>query len=127
MDYFPLPVPDPACEWGNENCSKCGINKVCYGHFLTPELAIHSTGTSAMVKPPSQVLKEAFTELNGDFTDDDIKRLSKSTLLAPEEVEMWIEHIQVEGGGQKRLQPLEEEKKEVKSNICASVGKNTRT
>ena len=90
MDYFPLPVPDPACEWGNENCSKCGINKVCYGHFLTPELAIHSTGTSAMVKPPSQVLKEAFTELNGDLTDDDIKRL---TLLAPEEVEMWIEHL----------------------------------
>ena len=46
-----------------------------------------------MVKPPSQVLKEAFTELNGDLTDDDIKRLSKSTLLAPEEVEMWIEHL----------------------------------
>ena len=24
MDYFPLPIP---CEWGNQSCSKCGINK----------------------------------------------------------------------------------------------------
>ena len=55
-----------------------------------------------MVKPPSQVLKEAFTELSGDITDDDIKQLSKRTLLPPEEVEMWLEHLKTIQQNRKR-------------------------
>ena len=63
MDYFPLPVPDTSVEWGSQNCLKCGSDKVCYGHFLSPEATFcTSMEASAMVKPPSQVLKEAFTK-----------------------------------------------------------------
>ena len=94
FDYFPLPIPDPCCELGNTNCSKCGDTKVCYGHFLKPELCLQSTD-GTMAKPPSHTLKEAFSELNGrELSDEDIRRLSKSTLLPPDEVVMWIEHLQ---------------------------------
>ena len=86
FDYFSLPVPDPSCEWGSTGCSKCG-DKVCYGHFLTPEISLQSTST-AMMKPPSQILKEEFAKLKGEISDEDVQRLSKATLLPPEEVQI---------------------------------------
>ena len=92
FDYFPLPIPDPSCNWGKRGCSKCG-DKVCYGHFLTPEVSLQSTCT-AMMKPPSQILKEVFAKRRGNISDEDIQQLSKETLLPPEEVRIWIEHLQ---------------------------------
>ena len=63
-------------------------------HFLKPELCLQSTD-GTMAKPPSHTLKEAFRELNGrELSDEDIRRLSKSTLLPPDEVVVWIEHLQ---------------------------------
>ena len=70
--------------------------------FLNPDIAMQTTGASATVRPPSQVLKEAFTELNGHCTDDDIKKLSKSTLLPPEEVQIWLEHLRTIQQNRKR-------------------------
>lgn len=61
VDYFPLPVPDVTCKWGNTDCSRCQ-GKICYGHFLAPESVIHSN-TAPLAKPPSVIIKEAFEQL----------------------------------------------------------------
>ena len=71
FDYFPLPIPDPSCIWGKRGCFKCG-DKVCYGHFLTPEVSLQSTCT-AMMKPPSQILKEVFAKQRGNISDEDVQ------------------------------------------------------
>ena len=58
-----------------------------------PEATFEST-SPAMVKPPSQVIKEAFNLLKGKITVEVVLDLSKSTLLPPEEVRIWIDHLQ---------------------------------
>ena len=128
MNYYPLPIPDPSCEWGSVNCLRCGINKPCYGHFLTPELALQSASTSAMAKPPSQIIKEAFTELNGELRDEDIRRLSRTTLLPPEEVEMWIEHLTTIKRNRKRgAEKLHDNRRRLMTSAtCACVDKSTQ-
>ena len=100
FDYFSLPIPDPSCNWGKRGCSKCG-DKVCYGHLLTPEVSLQSTFT-AMMKPPSQILKEVFAKRRGNISGEDVQQLSKETLLPPEEVRIWIEHLQTIQANRKR-------------------------
>ena len=91
LKYFPLPIPDPACTWGSTDCSKCQ-GKICYGHYLSPTLSLFSP-VSPMVRPPSQILKDAFSDQKSkDFSDSE---LAKTTLLPPEEVCMWLEHLKV--------------------------------
>ena len=69
--------------------------KTCYGHYLSPTLSLFSL-VSPMVRPPSQLLKDAFSDQKSkDFSDSDIQQLAKTTLLPPEEVCMWLEHLKV--------------------------------
>ena len=95
-------------------------------HFLKPELCLQSTD-GTMAKPPSHTLKEAFRELNGrELSDEDIRRLSKSTLLPPDEVVMWIEHLQttIGGGVQRKPQLHGNRKRPMKSITFAFAVKN---
>ena len=41
LEYFPLPIVDQLYPWGSTDCHKCP-GRICYGHFLTPEAAVHS-------------------------------------------------------------------------------------
>lgn len=71
------------------DCSKCSGN-LWYGHFSTPELPVPSTADQISI-PPSLIIKEAFDKLKGkDPSDADVDRLSKNTLLPPEEVRIWF-------------------------------------
>ena len=101
IDYFPIPVPDTSSPGGTMDCSKCSGN-LCYGHFLTPELSVQSTADQMSI-PPSQIIKEAFDKLKGeDPSDTDVDRLSKATLLPPEEVRIWFEHLSTVQANRKR-------------------------
>ena len=56
-----------------------------------------------MQKPPSQIRKEAFEKLKGkDPSDTDIRKQAKATLLPPEEVKIWFEHLQTISRNRKR-------------------------
>ena len=91
LDYVPLPIADPSQPWGSTNCSKCK-EKTCYGHFLSPEEALKSSITP--MKPPSQILKKAYDKLKDkDPSDAYINEMAKATLLPPEEVGYWFEHL----------------------------------
>ena len=90
--WFPGgPIPDPAYPWGSTDCCKCQ-GKVCYGHFLAPELSSLSS-LSPMSKPPSSILKDSFNNFKDrDMTEADRKKLPQAALLPPEEIDMWFEH-----------------------------------
>ena len=88
-----MPVPDLEAPWGSTTCSKCP-NRVCYGHFLTPEVLQESSGIP-MSNPPSQVLKTRFSELMGtEPSDNDVEKIAKETLLLPQEVRIWMNNLQ---------------------------------
>ena len=92
VDYLPMPVPDLEAPWGNTACSKCQ-NRVCFGHFLTPDALETSTATP-MCQPPSQILKK-FNGLKGkEPSDADVEQMARATLLSPEDVRIWLEHLQ---------------------------------
>lgn len=91
LSYLPFPVPDPDQQYGSSTCSKC--TGECAGHFLPPEQAERSS-IKAMTKPPSTLIKEAFTKLKGQApTSEFFDNLAKQCLLLPEEVKMWVEHL----------------------------------
>lgn len=89
LDYVPLPIADPSQPWCSTNCSEC--KKTCYGYFLSPEEALKSSITP--IKPRSQILKKAYDKLKEDPSDAYINEIAKATLLPPEEVGYWFEHL----------------------------------
>ena len=91
VSYLPIPIPDPARPWGSSNCSECGVK--CYGHFLPPDIAMLSP-SRGMVKPPSVYIKETFDKLKTNPSEQQIIELAKTVLLSPEEVKMWLKHLQ---------------------------------
>ena len=92
LQYFSLPIPDPAYPWGNTKCGRWQ-KSVCYGHFLTPQVSLLPS-LPPMVKPPSQTLKDAFSKLNGkEPTENYVEALVQATLLPPKEVKMWFENL----------------------------------
>ena len=100
LDCGLLPIPDPSYPWGGTNCSKCK-EKICYGHFLKPEEALMSRVTP--MKPPSLILREAYEELKGkDPSDTFIEEMAKATLLPPEEVGFWFDHLKTIRENRKR-------------------------
>ena len=97
LDYIPYPIPDPCYPWGNSQCPKCSSEKlrVCYGHFLPPEDAFKST-INCIKEPPSRVLKEWFDTFNREHrkpSKREIEEIAKLTLLPPEEVNIWFQHL----------------------------------
>ena len=96
LDYFPLPTIDPASTWGSTNCNKCQSKTgTCSGHFLSPDHELFLQGSiPPMIKPPSQLLKEAFEQLGGrDPSEDFVEGIAKATLLPSNEVLIWIDHL----------------------------------
>lgn len=92
LNYFPLLIPDPAYPRGKMDCNKCQ-GKMCYGYFVSPELASLSS-LSTMTNPPSKTLKDAFNRLKGkELTESHRKKLAQATLLPMEEVQMWFDHL----------------------------------
>ena len=50
--------------------------------------------SSASPKPPSIVLKQAFSNLkDGDITDDFISDAAKAVLLSMEDTRIWLNHL----------------------------------
>ena len=91
LSYLPIPIQDPSQPWGNPNCSKC--KGECSGHFLDPKESINSK-LPQMSKPPSQLLKEAFDQLNGETAEEEyVHKTAKECLLPPSEVLIWFEHL----------------------------------
>ncbi len=102
LDYIPFPVPDPAFSWGSSTCSKCCVKDNCYGHFLAPEEGI-KMNSKALKNPPSLILKAFFNELGGEQpSDSDVTDVAKMTLLSPEEVHLWLQHLQTVSTNRKR-------------------------
>ena len=102
LDYIPFPVPDPAFEWDSSTCLKCCGKDNCYGHFLSPEESIKMSA-KAIRNPPSLVLQTFFIKLNGKKpSDSDIVDIAKTTLLSPEEVHLWLQHLQTVSMNRKR-------------------------
>ena len=89
VSYIPMPIPDPARQWGSINCPKC--TGKCYGHFLEPNIAMLSP-LKCLSKPPSSYIKE-IVDKNDHLSDREIEDISKAVLLPPEEVEIWIQHL----------------------------------
>ena len=91
VSYLPIPIPDPARPWGSTDCSEC--EGKCYGHFLPPEVAMLSP-RQGMIKPPSAYIKEMFDKLKSGPSELQVEEVAKTVLLPPEEVSMWLKHLQ---------------------------------
>ena len=93
ITHIPLPVPDPERLWGGQTCSSC--KGVCAGHY-TIKLVDTSDSASlqCLTKPPSNVLKQMFSNLkDGDITDDFISDAAKAVLLSVEDTKIWLNHL----------------------------------
>ena len=100
VNTLPFPIPDPMQPWGNTLCKKC--TGFCAGHFLKPEEALES-GFAPMTMPPSSVLKDFYSSLQGqDPTDEQVEKIAKQTLLPVEEVVMWLNHLKAVDSNRKR-------------------------
>ena len=69
---------DPSCQ------------NTCSGNFLRPEQVLETSETP-MVKPPSVILKEFFSSLQGSTPTEAM--VHQKTLLPVAEVELWLEHL----------------------------------
>ena len=92
VSCLPVSILDPARPWGSTNCSECKGN--CYGHFLSPEIAMLSP-LPRMLKPPSVHIKEMFEKLKTSLSELQIQDIAKAVLLPPEEVNMWLKHLEI--------------------------------
>jgi hypothetical protein len=92
--YLPIPVPDPSYPWGSTDCRKCK-QPFCTGHYLSPSDAAIELSALPMIKPPSQVIREAFESTCGQYppSDNFCHEIAQQTLLSVEEVKQWIEHL----------------------------------
>ena len=99
--YLPDPIPDPTRPWGSNDCPECP-GETCYGHFMMPDQALLST-LPVVKKPPSAIIREVF-ERHKDcpLTEDEITSTSKDVLLSPNEVKMWLAHLQTVKNNRKR-------------------------
>jgi len=96
LSKLPFPIADKSRPWGWKDCKNC--RGFCAGHYLSPEKCIEHVkrnGVKECLPPPSFVLKEAFQKAEKDKKDinDEITDLAKKTLLAVEDVKIWIKHL----------------------------------
>ena len=122
ISLLPLPVPDKSRPWSG-NCENCvGF---CAGHFLPPQQCFkhnkeHGVQDCAALPPPFIVLKKAFE----DAKQKDVKlervipELAKATLLTPEEVKMWFDHLQLVKDRRKEGTKKAKDTKVKKKGIC---------
>ena len=93
VSYLPYPIKDPTRPWGSKDCTECDGQNVCFGHFLKPDAALNSS-LPIMEKPPSTIIREFF-QSHKTPTDSQIEQVAKSALLSPNEVKMWLSHLQL--------------------------------
>lgn len=100
LSFLPVPYPDPERCYGRENCSEC--NGVCYGHYLKLEELWKYTSQVGEVtcSPPSEVIlaeydkrRKETVSMHGMPDDHLVQDLAEQTLLSPEEVTMWLSHL----------------------------------
>ena len=87
LSNIPFPVPDPIWPRGDQNCTAC--QGVCSGHFY---IRLIDTDNPIM-KPPSVILKQKFSDSHGQITDQFIEQTAKEALLSSDETKIWIEHL----------------------------------
>ena len=60
MSHIPLPFPDPARPWGNQECSTCSTG-LCSGHYRSQFVDVNDpVEIERDAKPPSLILKQLF-------------------------------------------------------------------
>ena len=99
VSYLLLPIPDTSHPWGS-TCSDC--KGCCYGHYLKPKEALTSTHTP-MSEPPSVIIGTAFKKLKGkSVTDNFVEELARKTPLPPDDVRLWLSHLETVSDNRKR-------------------------
>lgn len=82
--------------WGGLNCKNC--EGTCYGHYVTDLaqlLKLHAFGKAIRCCPPSEILSEFHRTLNGRCVEEtDVDTLAKKCLLSPEDVQLWLKHLE---------------------------------
>ena len=100
LSFLPVPCPDPERCYGSEQCSEC--NGACYGHYQKLDELWKYTCEVGDVKCclPSEVILAEYdkhrkeTISTHEILDDNcVQDLAKQTLLSPEEVTMWLSHL----------------------------------
>lgn len=100
LSLIPFPIRDPDFPWGNKKCSKC--KPFCAGHFLPPEKCVEHIMKNGMgkciLKPPTEVIEEAFTKSlpskkNKSPQPLELINLAKATLLTETDVAYWVQHL----------------------------------
>ena len=85
LSFLPLPTRDPARPYGNTACQECkGFWK---------ELAKNGDVVPSN-KPPSQAIADAFKQRKGIPCEAEVSELEAQVLLHPDEVQMWLKHLQ---------------------------------
>ena len=119
VSYVPLPIPDPARPWGSPDCPEC--NGLCSGHFLAPDAAMLSS-LPRMQKPPSILIREAFQKIMGPPSERKVQDIAEAVLLSPQEVGMWLEHLQtIEDNRRRGAKKAAETRKKKMSNSSHDV------
>ena len=119
INYLPLPVPDVMRPWGSLECAEC--KGKCYGHFLKPKDALVSSSLP-MSKPPSAILDGFYKNLKGGSpSESELNEVAKQTLLSPDEVKIWIAHLDDVARNRRRgAQKAAETRKKKSHSTCTS-------
>ena len=63
------------------------------GHYMTAMFDIENDDLRKIVKPPSCILKNKFSELGGLIADETLQSISKEVNLPVEEVSIWFDRL----------------------------------
>lgn len=88
----PYPVVDETRK--GTGCKDCGDK--CSGHYvtdLTTYIDLYSQGKAVRSLPPSQILQD-YNKKHESFLESDIDNLARKCLLLPDEVKLWLQHLQ---------------------------------
>lgn len=95
LTYLPMPVPDPGRPWGSQSCKQC--SGFCSGHYLPPNSTLISHEHQDSI-PPSVLIQQAFKQLR----TGDLSELAERVLLPPDEVNIWLSHLETFEKNQRR-------------------------
>ena len=94
--FFPWPVKDPLCPYGQKDCKTC--SGFCARHYLKVEefYKLFKNGEMLPKEPPSTIIKNKFTNNPSCVNNDDnIEILSESTPISLHESKLHLKHCEV--------------------------------
>jgi hypothetical protein len=93
LSFLPIPSPDPNRHYGQEQCHEC--DGACYGHYrkLDDLWKFALEGGDVVCSPPSEVILAEYNKVGKIPDGNRVQDIAKRTLLAPEEVSMWFNHL----------------------------------